>query len=190
VTPGPLGEAMGRFAANPGDASAAAVLAAEPSIVGRTCTTCVATMLRGGHADNALPQSATATVNCRIFPGTSVEDVRTSLQQVVGDKVEVKVLGKPHSSGPSPIRQDVMDAVAKAVHASYPGVKLVPDMAPYATDGSVYRGAGIPTYGVSSLFMKNSDDFSHGLNERISVASFYAGLDHWYVLLKTLARER
>ena len=190
VTPGPLGEAMGRFAANPGDASAAAVLAAEPSIVGRTCTTCVATMLRGGHADNALPQSASATVNCRIFPGTSVEDVRTSLQQVVGDKVEVKVLGKPHSSSPSPMRQDVMDAVAKAVHASYPGVKLVPDMAPYATDGSVYRGAGIPTYGVSSLFMKNRDDFSHGLNERILVASFYAGLDHWYVLLKTLAGER
>jgi carboxypeptidase PM20D1 len=77
--------------------------------------------------------------------------------------------------------------VAKAVHASYPGVKLVPDMAPYATDGSVYRGAGIPTYGVSSVFIKESDEFAHGLNERIPVSAFYAGLDHWYVMLKALA---
>jgi acetylornithine deacetylase/succinyl-diaminopimelate desuccinylase-like protein len=190
ATPGPIGEAMARFAANPGDPAAAAVLAGDPSLVGRTRTTCVATMLRGGHADNALPQSATATVNCRIFPGTSVDEVKATLQQVAGDKVEVQTLGTPHSSGPSPMRKDVMDAVTKAVHASYPGVKLVPDMAPYATDGSVYRGAGIPTYGVNSIFLKDQDDFSHGLNERISVASFYAGLDHWYVMLKTLAGKR
>jgi acetylornithine deacetylase/succinyl-diaminopimelate desuccinylase-like protein len=190
VTPGELGAAMARFAASPGDPAAAAVLAKDPHYVGRTRTTCVATMLRGGHADNALPQSATATVNCRIFPGTSVDEVRATLQKVAGDKVEIRTLGEPHSSGPSPLRQDVLDAVAKAVHADHPGVQLVPDMAPYATDGSVYRGAGIPTYGVSSLFMKDSDDFSHGLNERIPVASFYAGLDHWYVLLKTLAGSR
>lgn len=190
VTPGELGEAMARFAASPGDPAAAAVLAKDPHYVGRTRTTCVATMLRGGHADNALPQSATATVNCRIFPGTSVEDVHATLQQVVGDKVEVKTLGTPRSSGPSPLRKDVLDAVAKAVHADHPGVPLVPDMAPYATDGAVYRGAGIPTYGVNSMFMKDSDDFSHGLNERIPVAGFYAGLDHWYVLLKTLAGKR
>jgi acetylornithine deacetylase/succinyl-diaminopimelate desuccinylase-like protein len=187
VTPGELGEAMARYAANPGDPSAAAVLAKDPHYIGRTRTTCVATMLRGGHADNALPQSATVTVNCRIFPGTSVEEVHATLQKVVGDRVEVKTLGEPHSSGPSPMRKDVLDAVAKAVHADHPGVQLVPDMAPYATDGSVYRGAGIPTYGVSSVFMKDGDNFAHGLNERIPVAAFYAGLDHWYVLLKTLA---
>ena len=80
-----------------------------------------------------------------------------------------------------------MAAVTKAVHANYPGVTIVPDMAPYATDGSVFRGAGIPTYGVSSVFIKDSDEFSHGLNERIPVSAFYAGLDHWYVMLKTLA---
>ncbi len=74
-------------------------------MIGRTRTTCVATMLTGGHADNALPQSATATVNCRIFPGTSVAEVRDSLQQVVGDRIEVKVLGEPHSSPPSPLRE-------------------------------------------------------------------------------------
>jgi acetylornithine deacetylase/succinyl-diaminopimelate desuccinylase-like protein len=187
VTPGEEGQAMAKFAANPRDAEAAAVLAKNPSTVGRTRTTCVATLLRGGHADNALPQSATATVNCRIFPGTSVVEVRDTLQQVVGDRIEVKVLGEPHSSPPSPLRDDVQDAVAKAVHASYPGVPIVPDMAPYATDGSVFRGAGIPTYGVSSIFMKETDEFAHGLNERVPVASFYAGLDHWYVLLRTLS---
>ncbi len=187
ATPGPVGEAMARFAANPGDPAAAAVLASEPSLVGRTRTTCVPTMLRGGHADNALPQSATVTVNCRIFPGTTPDEVKATLQKVAGDAVEVQTLGQPHSSGPSPMRKDVMDAVAKAVHTNYPGVKLVPDMAPYATEGSVFRGAGIPTYGVSSLFWKDSDEFSHGLNERIPVSAFYGGLDHWYVMLKTLA---
>ena len=178
---------MAQFAANPGDAEAASVLAKIPAMIGRTRTTCVATMLTGGHADNALPQSATATVNCRIFPGTGVAEVRDSLQQVVGDRIEVKVLGEPHSSPPSPLRGDVLEAVTKAVRASHPGVPIVPDMAPYATDGSIFRGAGIPTYGVSSLFMQEKDEFAHGLNERVPVAAFYAGLDHWYVLLTTLA---
>jgi len=187
ATPGPIGAAMARFAANPGDPQAAALLATEPTLIGRTRTTCVATMLRGGHADNALPQSATATVNCRIFPGTTPEQVLATLQQVAGDKVEVKVLGQPHSSGPSPVRKDVMDAVAKAVHVNYPGVKLVPDMAPYATDGAVFRGAGIPTYGISSLFIRAKDEFSHGLNERVPVQSFYDGLDHWDVIIHSLA---
>ena len=187
ATPGPMGAAMERFAANPGDAAAAAVIAGDPANVGRLRTTCVATLLRGGHADNALPQSATATVNCRIFPGTTPQEVGATLRNVVGDKVEVQLLGQPHSSAPSPLRKDVMDAVAKAVHANYPGVRLVPDMSPGATDGSIFRAAGIPTYGVSSLFWKDSEDFSHGLNERVPVASFYAGLDHWYVMLKTLA---
>jgi acetylornithine deacetylase/succinyl-diaminopimelate desuccinylase-like protein len=106
---------------------------------------------------------------------------------VVGDRIEVKVLGEPHSSPPSPLRDDVQAAVAKAVHTSYPGAPIVPDMAPYATDGAVFRGAGIPTYGVSSIFMKETDEFAHGLNERLPVASFYAGLEHWYVLLRTLS---
>lgn len=187
ATPGELGQAMAKFAANPGDAEAAAVLARVPSMVGRTRTTCVATMLDGGHADNALPQSATATVNCRIFPGTRVAEVRETLQRLVGDKIEVKVHGDFFEGPPSPLRDDVTAAVTRAVSASYPGVPIVPDMAPYYTDGSTLRGAGIPTYGVSSLFMKPTDEFAHGLNERIPVASFYAGLNHWYVLLTTLA---
>ena len=190
VTPGEEGRAMARFAANPGDADAAAVLARNPSTVGLTRTTCVATMLKGGHADNALPQSATATVNCRIFPGTSAVEVRDTLQKLVGERIEVKMLGQPFTSPPSPMRDDVLAAAAAAVHASYPGTPIVPGMAAYATDGSVFRVAGIPTYGVSSLFTKSTDDFSHGLNERLAVSAFYAGLDHWYALLKTLAGRK
>jgi acetylornithine deacetylase/succinyl-diaminopimelate desuccinylase-like protein len=187
ATPGPLGEAMARFAADPHDAAAADVLSANPQVVGKVRTTCVATMLKGGHAENALPQSATATVNCRVFPGVPLDDVQATLRRLAGDKVEVTLVGTPHPSDPSPMRPDVVAAVTKAVHAGYPGVPIVPEMAAYATDGSVFRAAGIPTYGASSLFIKGSDEFSHGLNERISVASFYAGLEHWYVLATALA---
>ncbi|MFO1407741.1 MAG: M20/M25/M40 family metallo-hydrolase [Steroidobacteraceae bacterium] len=187
VTPGELGQAMARFAADPHDAAAAAVISSSPQLVGKVRTTCVATMLRGGHADNALPQSATATVNCRVFPGTPLDEVKATLAKIAGPKVEVKVLGYPQASDPSPLRPDVVSAVTHAVHAGYAGVPVVPEMAAYATDGSVFRAAGIPTYGTSSIFLKGSDEFSHGLDERIPVYAFYAGLEHWYVLVTTLA---
>ena len=151
VTPGPLGEAMGRFAADPKDASAADVLFDEPSEVGKTRTTCVATMLRGGHAENALPQSATATVNCRIFPGVAVDAVKQTLRQIVGPNVDVEGIGRPTSSDPSPLRPDVVDAVTRAVHARHPGVPVVPAQESGATDGLFFRAAGIPTYGVSEI---------------------------------------
>jgi acetylornithine deacetylase/succinyl-diaminopimelate desuccinylase-like protein len=187
VTPGPLGEAMRRFAENPKDEAAANLLYAEPSYVGMTRTTCVPTMLAGGHADNALPQSATARVNCRIFPGVSMESVREMLAGLVGPKVEVRITQEGTPSEASPMRADLMAAVASAVHASYPQARIVPQMAAYATDGSVFRGQGLPTYGVSGIFLKNSESFSHGLDERVPVDAFYKGLTHWYVLLKTLA---
>ena len=190
VTAGPLGEAMTRFAANPQDEAAAAAIAAVPTEVGKTRTTCVATMLRGGHASNALPQTATATVSCRIFPGTSVDEVKATLQQVVGKNVEVRFLGSTPPAGASPLRRDVLAALTKAAHARYPGLPVVPGMVPWATDGAVYRAAGIPTYGVSGSFIKASDAFSHGLNERLPVESFYGELTHWYVLLKELAGKR
>jgi acetylornithine deacetylase/succinyl-diaminopimelate desuccinylase-like protein len=187
VTPGPIGEAMAKFAADPHDTAAADVLSADPQYVGKVRTTCVATMLKGGHAENALPQSATATVNCRVFPGMSLDEVRSTLQRLAGDKIEVKLIGEPHPSDPSALRPDVVAAVTRAVHAGYPGVPIVPEMAPYETDGSIFRAAGIPTYGTCSQFIKGSDEYSHGLNERVSVASFYAGLGHWHVLLKQIA---
>ncbi len=190
ATGGELGEAMSRFARNPRDEAAAARLASEPAYVGRTRTTCVATMLSGGHAENALPQTATATVNCRIFPGVGAEEVRAELQQVAGDKVTVLQAGRAFDSLASPLRDDVVNAVRQAVHASYPGIGIVPDMAPYYTDGSVLRAAGIPTYGVSGMFIKTSDEFSHGLDERVPVHAFYNALTHWDVLIRELAGRR
>ena len=121
VTPGPLGAAMARFAADPGNAAAAAEISKNPAFVGRVRTTCVATMLNGGHAENALPQSATATINCRIFPGTSAAEVQKTLQGLVGPKVDVRQGYDALVSNASPMRADVMDAVAKAVAALDPG---------------------------------------------------------------------
>ena len=187
ATPGELGKALTRFAANPDDVAAANILAAEPAYVGRTRTTCVATMLAAGHAENALPQRATATVNCRIFPGTATAAVGETLREVVGDKVEVKLVSAEFDSVASPLRPDVLSAVEDAVRANHPGIQVVPDQASYYTDGSFFRGGGIPTYGTSSLFVRNRDSFAHGLNERISVEAFQGGLNHWYVLIRNLA---
>jgi acetylornithine deacetylase/succinyl-diaminopimelate desuccinylase-like protein len=187
VTEGPLGAAMAKFAAEPGNAAAAAEIAKNPAFVGRIRTTCVATMLSGGHAENALPQSATATINCRIFPGTSAADVQKTLQGLVGPKVEVRQGYDALVSDASPMRADVMSAVAKAVAAADPGAPVVPTQAAYATDGAVYRNAGIPTYGVGGVFIMDSEEFAHGLNERIRVNEFYNGLTYWDVLIKALA---
>ncbi len=187
VTQGPLGAAMAQFAADPGNKAAAAEIARNPAFVGRIRTTCVATMLTGGHAENALPQSATATINCRIFPGTSVADVQKTLQGLVGPQVDVRQGYDALVSDASPMRADVMKAVAKAVEASDPGAPVVPTQAAYATDGAVYRNAGIPTYGVGGVFIMDSEEFAHGLNERIRVNEFYNGLTYWDVLIKALA---
>ena len=190
VTKGPLGEAMARFAAAPGEATAAAEIAKNPAFVGRIRTTCVATMLTGGHAENALPQSATATINCRIFPGTSAADVQKTLQGLVGPKVDVRPGYDALVSKASPMREDVMRAVAKAVAAANPGAPVVPTQAAYATDGAVFRNGGIPTYGAGGVFVMHSEEFAHGLNERIRVKEFYNGLTYWNVLIKALAGDR
>jgi acetylornithine deacetylase/succinyl-diaminopimelate desuccinylase-like protein len=188
VVGGQAGAAMTRFAQHPGDRRAAAVLSSSPFTVGQVRTTCVATMISGGHADNALPQSAAATVNCRIFPGVAIGDVQAQLQRLAGARIVVAPLDDSYtSSDASPLRQDVMDAVTAAVHATHPGVPIIPGMSAGATDGVFYRAAGIPTYGVDGIFIKDSDDFSHGLNERVPVASFYEDLTHWRVILSTLA---
>jgi len=115
------------------------------------------------------------------------EEVRATLQKVVGDAIEVKEKLPVMSSDASPLRPDVIAAVTRAVHRLYPGVEVVPNQASGATDGLVFRAAGIPTYGVDGLFIRSKDDFAHGLNERVPVEGFYASLDHWYFLLKDLA---
>jgi acetylornithine deacetylase/succinyl-diaminopimelate desuccinylase-like protein len=190
TTPGELGAAMSKFAANPRDAAAVATIAANPAYVGQIRTTCVATRLEGGHANNALPQSAAANVNCRIFPGVKVEDVRQALAGVAGAGVEVATVGTPMSSDASPLRADVIATVTRVVRKFYPGVPIVPNQASGATDGLVFRAAGIPTYGVDPTFLKDADAFAHGLNERIPVESFYNGLEMWHLMVKDLAGKR
>jgi acetylornithine deacetylase/succinyl-diaminopimelate desuccinylase-like protein len=188
LSPGKVGDAMGRLALDPSDAAAAEVLWHEPEHVGITRTTCVATMLRAGHAENALPQSATATVNCRIFPGVTVAEVGETLMRAGGDpNVQMVVLDDPKASPASPIRDDVMDAVAQGVAKIRPGTTIIPYMAPYGTDGKEIRAAGIPTYGIMGVFMKDSDQFAHGLDERVPVRSFFDALEFWNTVIRRLS---
>lgn len=185
---GELGDAMLRFASNPADQEAADRLAIESSYVGTTRTTCVVTMLKAGHAENALPQSATATVNCRIFPGTPVSEVEQTLRRVItNDRVEFALLEEPTESPVSELREDVAAAVSKAVHFRYPGVTVIPYMESGGTDGMHFRRAGIPTWAVSGLFMNPDDMYAHGLNERVPVKAFYGALDHWSIIIRELA---
>jgi acetylornithine deacetylase/succinyl-diaminopimelate desuccinylase-like protein len=186
---GELGGAMQRFADNPKDAAAAAIIAADPEYVGTLGTTCVATMLSGGHAENALPQLATATINCRIFPGVSVESVRLKIAEVISDpNAQVKEVGVSFASDASPMRDDVMLAVRKAVDANFLGLPVIPSMSSGATDSLYFRAQGIPSYGVSGAYVKPEDDYSHGLNERVPVSTVERGLRHWHVLLTELAK--
>lgn len=187
---GPTADAIKRYLANPEDAQAIATLSEDPSYVGQLRTTCVATQLEGGHAPNALPQKAVANINCRIFPGTPVAEVQKTLTEVAADPaVKVTLPGSGSvASDASPLRKDVMAAVTKAVHANYPGLSIVPSMSAGATDSMHFRALGVPSYGVSGLFMKDSDEFSHGLDERVPVSSIDGALAHWDSLLKDLAR--
>ena len=185
---GELGESMIRFANNPQDEEAADRLFRESSYVGTTRTTCVVTMLNAGHAENALPQSATATVNCRVFPGVPVSAIETALKKVVdNDEIEFRQLQEATESPISRLRPDVTAAVKKAVHARYPDVKVIAYMESGGTDGMHFRKAGIPTWAVSGLFMNPDEMYAHGLNERLPIKSFYDGLDHWSIILKELA---
>ena len=187
ATAGAEGDALRRFAANPADAAAADVLWRMPEHVGATRTTCVATMIEGGHAPNALPQRVTANVNCRVFPGHSLEDVRKSLAQAIANpNIAIEMPRDVVVSPVSEPRADVMAAITRSIHAVYPGVPIVPYMESGGTDGLVYRLAGIPTFASPGLFLKASDMFAHGLNERVPVSSFYRAIDHIHDLAVTL----
>ncbi len=189
-TSGPIGAAMTAFVANPKDEAAIALLSAEPEYVGQVRTTCVTTMMTGGHAPNALPQKATATVNCRIFPGTPSEEVRKTLETVMADPQATIVRNDDGSvdSPASPLRSDVTAAVTRSIHKLYPGLAIVPSMSAGATDSMWFRAAGVPSYGVAGLFSKPSDSFAHGLNERVPVAAIDGALAHWDSLLHELAK--
>ena len=177
------------FAKNPADEAAIAALRANPETVGSTGTTCIATMLRGGHAENALPQRATATINCRIFPGVGIAATEQTLKEVVGnDGVAFKLISDLVESPESNLPDEVMAAIAKALAArGLEGLPILPHMSSGGTDGLFYRNLGYDTLGIDGSGAKPNDTFAHGLNERLAVDSFYGGLDHWYIVLKDLA---
>ena len=188
LTPGELGQAMLRFAEDPSDAAAITTLRANPESVGTLGTTCVATMLDAGHAENALPQSATATVNCRIFPGEGAAATEAQLKRVIGnDNVAFKLITDVTKSPESKLRDDVKAALRNSLDRRYPGLTILPYMESGGTDGMHYRTLGYDTVALSGAALKASDMFAHGLNERLPVDSFYGGLDHWYWILKDLA---
>ena len=185
---GDVGAAMKRYAQT-GDAAAAELLSGRPEFVGQVRTTCVATMAQAGHALNALPQSAKVQVNCRIFPGVAIDAVKAELVRVVADEsATVTTLGDPLASDASPLRADVMQAVVATVSAQAPGIPIMPSMSGGATDSVHFRALGVPSYGVSSLFMKAEDGFAHGLNERAPVAGIGAALGQWEAVLRALAK--
>ncbi len=153
-------------------------------------TTCVATRLFGGHADNALPQTAQAIVNCRILPGVPVEEVEAKLNAVFADEaVEMSRVNEPTPSPPSPLRTDVMETVARHIHARYPAIPIIPNMSTGATDGLYVRNVGIPVYGIAGIFGDVDDARAHGKDERVLVKEYYGSLGYWYDLLKDLTGE-
>jgi acetylornithine deacetylase/succinyl-diaminopimelate desuccinylase-like protein len=186
-----LGQAIRRWLANPADGQAADIVEAHPLEVGLTRTRCVATMLQAGHADNALPQTAQATVNCRIFPGVDPKTVQAELQQMVGPNVEVKpdpnYIGVP--TPPSPLRPDVLKAVKTAIerfHGS--GMRVFPMMSTGASDGSFFRAQGIPVYDLDGSWgISPDDERAHGLDERIPVRAMYDDVLYWEMILRDLA---
>src|SRR4249919_262806 len=187
-----LGNAMRRWLANPNDGAAADEIEANPLEVGLTRTRCVATMLEGGHADNALPQSAKATVNCRIMPGVDPKDVQAELQQTVGPNVEVKpdpnYIGVP--TPPSPIRADVLKAVTASIQRFHgPAMHVFPLMSTGASDGSFFRAQGIPVYDIDGSWgISPDDERAHGLDERIPVRAMYDDVLHWESVIRDLSK--
>jgi acetylornithine deacetylase/succinyl-diaminopimelate desuccinylase-like protein len=185
-----IAAAMRAFAADPTDSQAIAVLRANPATVGKIGTTCVATTISGGHARNALPQRATANINCRIFPGHTRAQIMEELQRVAADPaVQFKDVSEGSlATDASPIRPDVVDAITRAIHLGYPGVPVFPTMSAGASDSMWFRNEHIPSYGVSPLFIKDSDRFAHGLNERIPVDGVRPSMAYMLSLFTDLSK--
>ena len=150
-------------------------------------TTCVATELSGGHAENALPQTARATINCRILPDEKPEQIEATLKQVIADEgITMTRIAPPKPSPPSPLVDAVMQPVSKVLKEMFPGVRLTPTMSLGASDSVFLRNSGIPTYGVSGMFTDMDDPRAHGRDERIGVVDFYDGVEFMYRFTKAL----
>jgi acetylornithine deacetylase/succinyl-diaminopimelate desuccinylase-like protein len=173
----------------PDPAAAARLSASLPYWNSMMRTTCVATRLQGGHANNALPQLASANVNCRILPGVSPTSVKARLVEVLADpKIGVSFVGDATPSKPSPLRPDVMTVVESLTKEMFPGAIVVPVMSTGATDGLYLRNGEIPTYGVDGTFGDIDDVRAHGKDERVGVKQFFEGLEFQYRLIKALAK--
>ena len=187
-------------AKQPPDNAAVHRLSESPYYNSLLHTTCVATMLSGGHAPNALPQTARANVNCRIFPGEDPQEILKTLEHVANDpKVKVSVVSQIGPDGkvvpvvpvpPSPLLPEVTQAMEKTLNNVWPGVPLVATMSTGATDGKYTRIAGIPTYGISCMFFDVNDNREHGKDERVGVQDFYDGVEFNYKLIKELSSPR
>jgi len=185
---------------NPPDAAAIARLSQDPIDNSTTHTTCVATRLIAGHANNALPQRAEANVNCRILPGHTAEEVRQELIKVLADSnIGVRyegALGGVTGSGaskksfaPPPLRRDVFGPLEKVTAEMWPGVPVVPDMATGASDSVYTMGVGLPTYGIAGTAVDRDDIRAHGRDERLGIESYYKGVDFYYRYLKAVTSE-
>ena len=186
-----IGAAMRAFAADPdrqGRRSPRST--ANPATVGKIGTTCVVTMINGGHALNALPQRATANINCRIFPGHPPAAIMAELAQVAADPaIRFKdVTEGSVATDASPMRPDFVAAVTKAIDAVYPGMPVFPSMSSGASDSMWFRYHGVPSYGASPVFIKDSDDFSHGLNERVPIANSRPAVDYYLMVVRDLSK--
>ncbi len=188
---GLTGAAMLGVTKNPPNAESVARLSAIPAYNATMRTTCVATMLDAGHAENALPQTARATVNCRILPTETAEQTRETLIKVLNDnRITVTPIGEPRPSPPSPLAAEIMGPIETITERMWPGVPVIPTMSTGATDSLYLRNAGIPVYGTSGLFGDIDDSRAHGKDERIGVKAFYEGQEYLYRLVKAYASPK
>jgi acetylornithine deacetylase/succinyl-diaminopimelate desuccinylase-like protein len=193
IVGGETGAAMKALVREDADAgaieTAAAVLSRDPRLNAMLRTTCVATLLKAGHATNALPQRASANVNCRIFPGVAIEDVRLALARVVADPEIAVATVEPSDPVvlPPPLTPAIMKPIQQVMRQIYPGIEVVPVLQAAGTDAIYLAQSGIPTYGLSGMFIDPDLSNIHGLNERIRVQSLYDGRDFLYALVKVYA---
>ena len=186
--PGPMATAITQLLANPADAAADKIVSQDKTFHSTLRTTCVATLLSAGHAENALPQRATANINCRIFPGETVEATHARLQQLAGSKVKVTINQPVRPTAiPTPLDPKILGPATKLAARHFPGVPVVPLMSTGATDGIFFQAIGIPVYGVPGFFIDSDFNGVHGLNERIRVKSLYDGRAYLHDLVKVYA---